>query len=294
MRTNANSNHLTHIIVGFLNDRRSSRLSPRTIQFYEDELRAFIAGVGDLELLAVTPDVIRAHLLDLSSTRNAGGIHARFRAIRCFLNWCWQEYELDERNPISRVKPPKVQTAPLPGISIADIMKMVSVCSFARNGARDTAILLCLLDTGARRSEFVALNWSDVNLITGDVRIKSGKGDKPRMVHVGKRATKALRAWSRLAPLTDPLWTSESQERLTVAGLREIVRRRASDVGIPAPGLHDFRRACMLAMLRNGADVISVSRYAGHSDVRVTMRYLAQTNDDMHNCHVKTSPVDCW
>ena len=47
-------------------------------------------------------------------------------------------------------------------------------------------------------------------------------------------------------------------------------------------------------MLRNGADAVTVSRYAGHADVRVTLRYLAQTDDDMRLAHAKASPVDNW
>ena len=82
--------------------------------------------------------------------------------------------------------------------------------------------------------------------------------------------------------------------QLSLSGLREIVRRRAQDAGIPEPGLHDFRRACLLGMLRNGADAVTVSRYAGHADVRVTLRYLAQTDDVMRIAHAKASPVDNW
>lgn len=288
------ANPLTRCILDFLNDRRSSQLSPRTIEYYSDELNAFVASVGNVAIEVMQPDLIRAHLLNLAKTRNAGGISARFRAIRAFLNWCWNEYEIQTRNPITRVTPPKVQHEPLPGVPINSVMKLLTACRFGRFAVRDSAILLCLLDTGARRSEFIALNWNDINLSSGDIRIRAGKGGKPRTVHIGKRASKVLRAWSRIAPLVPAVWTSETGERLTVAGLREIVRRRAANVGLPAPGLHDFRRACLLGMLRNGCDAVTVSRYAGHADVRVTLRYLAQTDDDLHDAHVKTSPVDCW
>lgn len=47
-------------------------------------------------------------------------------------------------------------------------------------------------------------------------------------------------------------------------------------------------------MLRNGADAVTVSRYAGHADVRVTLRYLAQTDDDLREAHARSSPVDNW
>lgn len=280
----------------FLIDRRASSLSPSTLRYYQDELAPFLhclALQGVSYINEITPEIIREHLLELSGRRNPGGVHIRYRTIKTWLRWAWEEYEFDNRNPITRVKPPKVSTAPLPGIPLEHVFRMVSVCKtdFA---ARDKAALLVLLDTAARRAEFLALNWDDVNLISGDVLIRSGKGGKPRTVHLGKHALKALRAWQRIAPKGHAIWTSQTRERLTNDGLRQIVRRRALDAGIPAPGLHDFRRASLLAMLRNGADAVTVSRYAGHADVRVTLRYLAQTDDDLREAHARSSPVDNW
>lgn len=294
-------NHLTRTIqeaiFAFLLDRKSSQLSPRTIEFYDLELGFFEDDAINKNIFTIDqidPDFLRAHLLALSESRNPGGIHARYRAIRAFLNWLWNENELDTRNPITRVKPPKVSHEPLPGVPVEHIIRMVAACRFSRSGTRDTAILLCLLDTACRRAEFLNLRWDDIDPVTGDVRIRNGKGGKARTVHLGKRASKALRAWQKIAPESEMIWTTQTDTPLTAHGLREIVRRRANDAGIPEPGLHNFRRACLLGMLRNGADAVTVSRYAGHADVRVTLRYLAQTDDDMRLAHSKASPVDNW
>ena len=276
-------------------EQRSSQLSPRTVEFYDAELAFFekyaeVEGIASIE--EITPEFLRKHLLELAQHRNPGGVHARFRAIRAWLNWAWDEYEIDARNPITRVKPPRVNSDPLPGVPVESIIKMVAACRYSRSGVRDTAIFLGLLDTACRRSEFLSLKWDDLNLLTGDVHIHNGKGNKARTVHLGKRATKALRAWQKIAPKSDVVWTTQSGTPLSDHGLREIVRRRALDAGIDPPGLHDFRRAALLAMLRKGADAITVSRYAGHADVRVTLRYLAQTDDDLRAAHVRASPVD--
>lgn len=295
------TNPLTHISIAdaiedFLLDRRVRNLRSNTISFYQYELSKFTLTFPVSETLAIiTPDSLRAHLSELSTHRNPGGVMVQFRVIRTFLYWCWDEYEIDTRNPITRIKPPHVSAEPLPGVKLEHVFQLVEAASDGRNAARDRAILLCLLDTGARRSEFIALRWDDINLITGDILIRNGKGGKSRKVHIASRASKALRSWKRIAPKHSPfVWTSESGSQLTLAGLRQVVRRRAVDAGIPEPGLHDFRRACLLSMLRNGADAVTVSRYAGHADVRVTLRYLAQTDDDMRLAHAKASPVDNW
>lgn len=301
METITHTNHLTLTIrdtlARFYTDRLSSQVSPRTLEFYQYELTKFrdrleYSGISNVDEIA--PDIIRSHMLELATSRNPGGVHARFRAIRAWLNWIWEEHEIEWRNPIIRVKSPKVKTDPLPGIPIENIMRMVKACNTGL-AIRDRALLLCLLDTGARRAEFIALNWDDINFISGDVFIKSGKGGKSRTVFIGKRAKRALGAWKRAAPKHEQaVWTTNTEERLTPNGLREILRRRALSAGVPVPGPHDFRRACLRQMILNGEDAITVCHYAGHTDVRVTLRYVYQTDDDIRKAHARSSPVDNW
>jgi integrase/recombinase XerD len=62
---------------------------------------------------------------------------------------------------------------------------------------RDAAILLCLLDTGARASEFLGINLEDINQARGDILIRHGKGNKPRTVYIGKQSKRALRRYLR-------------------------------------------------------------------------------------------------
>ena len=92
----------------------------------------------------------------------------------------------------------------------------------------------------------------------------------------------------------DPLWVSVQGNRLTYWGLRQVIRRRAEKAGVPAPSLHSFRRAFALLCLRNGADVYSLQKLMGHSDLSVLRRYLKQTEDDLRATHEKHGPVDNW
>jgi len=88
------------------------------------------------------------------------------------------------------------------------------------------------------------------------------------------------------------LWQTDEGARLTYAGLRQIVRRRAVAAKVPVPALHSFRRAFALLCLRNGIDVYSLQRLMGHADLSVLHRYLAQTNSDLADAHRRSGPVD--
>ena len=91
----------------------------------------------------------------------------------------------------------------------------------------------------------------------------------------------------------DPLFLSvDDRARLTYSGLRWIVINRSKDAKVKPRGIHTFRRLFALTMLRNGVDVLSISRLLGHNDLTVLRRYLAQTDDDLREAHAKASPID--
>jgi integrase/recombinase XerD len=145
-------------VNGFLVERKSRQFSLNTIKLYTLELGYFctyLDQIGVEMLNELTPDTIRRYLLDLSEHRNAGGCHASYRVIKTFLRWAWDEFELEGRNPITRVEAPKINAQPLPGIPVNDIQRMIAACK-TQQAQRDKTILLCLLDSGCRASEYVA------------------------------------------------------------------------------------------------------------------------------------------
>lgn len=289
-------------LAGFLVDRQSQGLARGTIRYYRDELERFAVYldlVGVVAFEEITALIFRQYLLYLGQEREGqpgrspGGVHAAFRAIRALLNWYEKEFEpADWKNPVKKVRGPKVSKNPLPGVSVETIGRMIRACK----KSRDRLILMMLFDTGCRAAELMALNVGDCDLINGAVRIRRGKGGKARTVFLGGKSRKALRAYLKeRGPIEagDPLFLSQTGERLTYGGLVHVVRDRAENAGVdPLPGVHDFRRAFALAMLRNGVDLARLAELMGHGDLEILRRYLALVDDDLRLAHAQGSPVD--
>lgn len=281
----------------FLTDCHIRRLSPRSIDFYRDKLARFIAyceAQSAASLEQVDTALLRRFFLYLEENgNNPGGRHAYFRTLRAFFRWLEVEYD-GYTSPLRKLKPPKVDVPPIEGATAAEIQALLTTCDKSFSGIRDRAIILTLLDTGVRVSELLALNWSDIDLTGGTVIVRKGKGGKFRTVFAGRLARQALRQYARSRTDDNPaVFVTIHGERLTYNGLREILRRRARQAGLSGvPSPHDFRRACALTLLRNGADVISVSRLLGHASLEVTKRYLAQTESDLERVHHQHSPAD--
>lgn len=114
----------------------------------------------------ISPDIIRQWLFSLEQTsHNPGGIHACYRTLRAFLNWFEEEYEPDNwKNPIRKVKAPRVPQEPIWPIERAEFDKLLSTCDKSWHGTRDKAILHTLLDSGVRASELCNPNLKDLDL----------------------------------------------------------------------------------------------------------------------------------
>jgi site-specific recombinase XerD len=255
-----------------------------------------LRAAGHHALATLTPDTLRRYLLSLEEKgHNPGGLHATYRAIKAFLFWYEDEVEPEGwRNPIRKVKAQHVPQEPLDAVPVDHISALIRTCNAKRfTDLRDKAILLGLLDTGLRMSEFLNLNLEDINAVTGAILIRSGKGRKPRTVYIGKTARKAFGAYLRSRPdECDMLWVSTRKEKLGKSGLRTISIRRAEKAGILAPSPHDFRRAFGIEMWWSGTDILTISKLMGHTSLAVISRYLKQDDQDLENAFRKASPVD--
>jgi site-specific recombinase XerD len=294
--------YLFNWLEAFLIDRKASGVADGTLRFYRQKIKLFTdyCDVQSVKQISqITPSFLRQFLLYLEeSSHNPGGRHAAFRTLRAFFLWYEDEVEPQGwSNPIRKVKAPKVPLEPLEPVSFETVSLMVKACSHNTfTGDRDAAILLCLLDTGARANEFLTVNLDDINQARGDILIRQGKGRKPRTVYIGKLSKRALRRYlNHRKDSSVGLWVTHPRhgsERLSYDGLREILTRRAQEAGVEAPSCHDFRRAFALAMLRNGTDIFTLAKLMGHEGITVLQRYLKQTNLDTEEAHRRAGPVD--
>lgn len=287
-------------LSAFLIDRKASELSPRTLEFYKEKLEKFFKFCLDRDIqyvTQITAGIIREYMLYMAEVRhnNKGNVHGFYRSLRVFLNWFENEFEPEDwRNPIKKVKAPKQSQEIIDPVSFDSINALLETCVEGTfQGDRDKAILLTLLDTGARASEFLSINLEDINP-TGAINLQHGKGDKSRVVYVGKKSKKAIRKYLKYREDNNSaLWITPSTDRLSYDGLRAILTRRSKIANIAPPPIHSFRRAFALAMLRSGnVDIFSLQKLLGHNSIAIMRTYLAQNDEDTKLAHLKGSPVD--
>jgi len=279
----------------FLLDCRARRLSPGTLDSYTRRMRSFQAWFVEqniTRLVDLTPHHIRGYLVHLQDRGlDDDTVITEYRVLRAWLNFCVRE-EIIGVSPMTKVRAPRLPKEILPAFAPDDVRRLLEVC----NSARDKAIVLCLLDTGCRVSEFVALNIGDVDTQNGAVQVKLGKGRKDRIVYLGAKALRALLKYLRTRPEakpTDAIWLSEKRrERLTLWGLEALLARLGKRAGVEHVNPHTFRRSFALWSLRSGMDIFSLQRLMGHTDLTVLHRYLALVEGDLEAAHRHHGAVD--
>lgn len=279
----------------FLLDRKVQRLSPRTIDFYANQIPPFqrwCAAQGITTAAAVTATHIRSYLAGLHERGlAAASVHAAARSLRAYFNFCVRE-EMLSVSPMKKVSMPKLDRPVLPAFDAADADKLLRACA----DSRERAVVLCLLDTGCRASEFIALDGGDIDVAQGTVRIRKGKGGKERTVYLGNKSRKALLRYflERGQPDADKaVWINvRFGTRLTDSGLRQLLERLGLRAGVAHCHPHTFRRTFALWSLRNGMSLYHLQRLMGHTDIAVLRQYLALVEADLQGAHAQYGAVD--
>jgi site-specific recombinase XerD len=181
---------------------------------------------------------------DLLSRRKASTAATYHKVLKVLYGWLAEEEEIPA-NPMAKIRKPIVPEQPVPIVPEEALKRLFRACaSNTFEGRRDTALLMLLLDTGARRAEMVGLKLTDVDLDLG-VLLVLGKGRRERTLPFGRKAGQALdrylRARSRHKDAELPwLWLG-LKGRLSEWGLVQMLRRRGAEAGLPGFHPHQLR-----------------------------------------------------
>jgi integrase len=219
-------------------------------------------------------------------------------ALRGVLRECWQAQLITIEDYQAATSIPAVRGESEPrgrNLSAGELRSLFQACSHAfpqgRNQdsavrpRRDAAFLALAYSCGLRRSEAVAVDISDIDLVSGELRVRRGKGRKPRQLTLPPSALPALEDWiqvrgSEPGPLFCPVLKSGRLQReagqlarLSPATAWRICRERGLQAQIPATAPHDLRRTWIGDLLDLGVDLATVQKMAGHASASTTGRY---------------------
>ena len=275
-------------------------LSPTTRASYQLDLTLFerfleARRIGSFA--RVRPVHVREFLQSLRETRTPATVARKLAAVKGFFRFL-EGQRIIAHNPTAFIETPRLWQRLPQTLNLQEVEQLLKSVHAEGLGLRDLAMLELLYGAGLRVSELVSLDLGSCNFEAGFVRC-IGKGNKERIVPLGRAATEALRRYleterPRLVvrhPEVQGLFLNRRGLRLTRQRVWQVLRRYAKAGLITKTiGPHTLRHSFATHLLERGADLRTVQELLGHANISPTQRYTHVDCSRLKTVHEKYHP----
>ena len=156
------------------------------------------------------------------------------------------------------------------------------------NSFRNRTMINLFLASGLRLSEMINLRWRDINLMTGQLKVVEGKGDKDRILWISDSIVEELRIWkvnqSEKIGICNFVFTTKSKNKLDARNIRRMVAEYSIKAGIVKKvSPHTFRHTFASDLLRATKNIRLVQKALGHEDLSTTMIYTHIVDEEFED-----------
>lgn len=275
-------------------------VSPTTLASYRQDLELFAAflmrrRIGSLARVQALD--VREFLQSLRATRSPATVARKLAAVKGFFRYLDGQRRID-RSPTAFIETPRLWRRLPQTLNVQEVERLLASIAPEGLGVRDLAMLELLYGSGLRVSELVALELGSCNFEAGFLRCV-GKGNKERIVPIGRSASEALARYLRLerpilvkrCPQTAALFVNRRGTRLTRQRVWQLLRRYAAAGLITKTiGPHTLRHSFATHLLERGADLRTVQELLGHANISTTQRYTHVDRARLKAVHEKFHP----
>jgi integrase/recombinase XerC len=303
---------LADLIDSYIKALKTQRgYSEHTVRNYRSDLGQFLgflkqkaAGDGETEQEPAVESidflVIREYFGNLFGAARRTTVARKISAVKSFFAFL-EKRGLIRNNVAADLTAPRQEKYIPAYLPVDEMFRLLQRPDQSRPlGLRDLAILEVLYSCGLRVSELVGLDLRSIDFDQRLVRVL-GKGNKERIVPVGKKAVTAVRNYlESTVPLrkkaggdaeTGPLFISARGTRLSTRSVANIVKKYGREGGLMLDiSPHALRHTFATHLLDGGADLRSVQELLGHASLSTTQKYTHVSLDKLMEVYDKAHP----
>lgn len=272
-------------------------LSLNTVSAYSRDLKKFSSFLAGREInpeLATT-----AELLDfIEGLRKSGlsvpSVSRHMSSIRALYKYLLLE-KVVESDPTENIQSPRKWERLPKALGFDQVMTLLDSESGARRRLRDMAMMEMIYSSGLRVSELVSIKMGDIHFDAGFIRVL-GKGSKERVVPVNGRALEKIRKYvdeERRHILkkreSEYLFVTGRGGKMTRQRFWQTLKSSGKRVGLDISP-HTIRHSFATHLLDGGADLRSLQKMLGHSDISTTQIYTKVSSDRIKKAFKKHHP----
>ncbi|MFH0782017.1 MAG: tyrosine recombinase XerC [Pseudomonadota bacterium] len=279
--------------------------SEHTVTGYRRDLLEFSRLLGENATLeTVSAANVRSFIVSLHGSNSSGSVARKLSALRTFFRFAVRR-GMAKTDPLIGIAGPKAGRFIPVFLTVDETFALLEAPGAEDTYmSRDQAILELLYSTGMRVSELVSRDVVDLDFALEVLTVR-GKGNKERLVPVGRPAIEAVNRWlpQRLQLIREragrgrdveqeALFLNGRGSRLTTRSVERIVKAYGERAGISQMVTpHALRHSFATHLLEMGADLRSVQELLGHASLSTTQRYTHLTLDHLANVYDKAHPL---
>lgn len=283
---------LSLAVEEFLNRCRLRNLSPRTIEYYKEDLHYFQSRICKCYADEITKEVLDAFVLhEMDKGNRVTAVNARLRGIRVFINYCAERNYLDGfRYPLLKEDQPFKE--PYTDVELIRLLKRPRGKTWSE--WRTWAAVNTFLATGIRASTLVNLHVEDVDFQKNIIYLHKLKNRKQQTLPLTPALKSALKTYLRLWDWKDSdyLFPSSAAGKMTVRAMESAVRRYNNSRGVEKTSLHLFRHTFAKNYILAGGGMTQLQMILGHSSLDMTRTYINLYSQEAYCGFERLNPLD--
>ena len=261
-------------------------LSPNSVAAYLRDLKKLIEYLEKHSPGLKPQDVTMEHLSGfmnwVGASRSSSGSQARILSgIRAFFRYLLME-EVIVVNPAKTLETPRIQRKLPAVLTPGEVQRILDAIDLSKpEGTRNKAIIETMYGSGLRVSELVTLKISDINF-SEEYLLVNGKGNKQRLVPIGREALKHIVIYLKTTRLHTPpekgqedfLFLNKRGKKLSRVMIFNIIKAYAIEAGVKKNiSPHSLRHSFATHLVEGGADLRAVQDMLGHESITTTEIY---------------------
>ena len=272
-------------------------LARNTVSSYHADLKKYRLFLDERKTVPVS--VTTADIIDFIEVLRNGGYSSAsicryISSIKALYKYILMENEIDH-DPSENIQIPKKWERLPKALSISDVRTLLDAGSSGKTALRDSAMLELLYSSGLRVSELVSIKLGDIHFDAGFIRVL-GKGAKERVVPVNVRALEKVKRYTGEERPTilkkrqsAYLFVTRLGGQMTRQRFWQTLKTIGGRAGVVLSP-HTIRHCFATHLLEGGADLRSVQKMLGHSDISTTQVYTKVTTDRIKKVFKKYHP----
>ena len=274
---------------------RIKNYSEHTISNYERDVNRFLKYLSEKKIdpNEISTSIITGWIIFLrKSGLGNRSIQRNISSLKNFYKFLFKSGAIDT-NYFESVQSPKIGETLPKALTPEDVEKLLSFEPKTFSDARDKAFLELLYSSGLRVSEAINVDIASFESDLNFVKVL-GKGNKQRLLPVGKYAKDAILAWLEIRNKninsTDALFTNKYGNRISVRAMQQRIYKISIAQGMSPVSPHMLRHSFATHILESSGDLRSIQEMLGHSSLSTTQIYTKLNFQQLAKIYDKSHP----